>query len=211
MGHHRCGHSFKELACSTCFPAGPICLVPHYWACVFPQANNTTSRFSIASVRGNSSICCVRDHACSCNAFRFQMSNRANMAFERDAPKAARPSTLRWATPKPNQKRMRTQQTKLTPHRFAQPEKISQPGAQSETPSPSFTTAAACLAALPAPRNVASFHSPQEHSAAQSVAHKTHSAIASPSANNVVMLMFPLCVVSPTRRSSGTCRKRPAP
>ena len=41
---------------------------------------------------------------------------------------------------------MRAQQTKLTPHRFAHPEKISQPGAQLETPSPSFATAAACLA-----------------------------------------------------------------
>ena len=39
------------------------------------------------------------------------------------------------------------QQTKLAPHRFAKPEKISQPGAQPETPSPSFATAAACLAA----------------------------------------------------------------
>ena len=53
----------------------------------------------------------------------------------------------RWATPKPNQKRMCTQQTKLTLHRFAQPEKISQPGAQPETPSPSLATAAAGLAA----------------------------------------------------------------
>jgi len=52
---------------------------------------------------------------------------------------------LRWATPKPNQKRMRTQQTKLTPHCFAQPEKISQPGSQPEAPSPSFATAAAWL------------------------------------------------------------------
>jgi len=40
---------------------------------------------------------------------------------------------------------MRAQQTKLTPHRFAHPEKISQPGAQPETPSPSSVTAAACL------------------------------------------------------------------
>ena len=39
------------------------------------------------------------------------------------------------------------QQTKLTPHRLAQLEKISQPDAQPETPSPSFVTAAACLAA----------------------------------------------------------------
>ena len=40
---------------------------------------------------------------------------------------------------------MRTQQTKLTPHPFAQPEKISQPGVQPGTPSPSFATAADCL------------------------------------------------------------------
>ena len=41
---------------------------------------------------------------------------------------------------------MRAQQTKLTPHCFAQPEKVSQPDAQLETPSPSFATATACLA-----------------------------------------------------------------
>ena len=135
-----------------------------------------------------------------------------NPAFERDAAKARRPSTLRWATPKPNQKRMCRQQTKLAPHCFAQPEEISQPWAQPRTPSPSFATAAAWLTPRvsgTAQRGIVP--SPQEHSGAKSVAHKAHSAIASPSANTVVMLMFPLCVFSPTRRSSGTCRKRPAP
>ena len=70
-----------------------------------------------------------------------------NFTLKRDAAEARRPLAPRWATPKPNQKRMRTQQTKLTPHCFAQPEKISQPGAQPETPSPLFATAAACFAA----------------------------------------------------------------
>ena len=118
----------------------------------------------------------------------------------------------RWATPKPNQKRMRTQQTKLTPHRFAHPEKISQPGAQPETPSPSFATAAACLttrAYRSAQRGIVP-HLARTLCRKACLA-KAHSVIASPSANTVVMLMFPLCVVSPTRRSSGTCRKRPAP
>jgi len=48
---------------------------------------------------------------------------------------------------KTKSKRMRTQQTKLTPHRLAYPEKISQPWAQPETPSPSFATTSACLTA----------------------------------------------------------------
>ena len=60
-----------------------------------------------------------------------------------------------WACPliqtlgntKTKSKRMRTQQTKLTQHRFAQPEKISQPWAQPRTPSPAFATASASLTA----------------------------------------------------------------
>ena len=135
-----------------------------------------------------------------------------NPALKRDAAKARRPLTLRWATPKPNQKRMCRQQTKLIQRRFVQPEKISQPCAQLETPSPSFATAAACLttrASRTAQRGIVPLTA--RTPAAKSVAHKAHSAIASPSANTVVMLMFPPCVASPTRRSSGTCRKRPAP
>ena len=139
-------------------------------------------------------------------------SNRPNPALKRDVPQAARPLAQRWATPKPNQKRMCGQQTKLIQRRFAQPEKVSQPGAQPETSSPSFTTAAAWLTT----RASGTTHHgivllPQEHSAAKPVAHKAHSAIASPSANTVAMLVFPLCAASPTRRSSGTPQKRGAP
>ena len=122
------------------------------------------------------------------------------------------PSISRWATPKPNQKRMRTQQTKMTPHRFAQPEKISQPGAQPETPSPSLAAAATCLAARASGTAQRGIVPHLARTLGRKVCRaRAHSAIASPSANTVVMLMFPLCVVSPTRRSSGTCRKRPAP
>ena len=87
-------------------------------------------------------FCQHRGHA-NVSALRRQ----PNPALKRDVPQAARPLAQRWATPKPNQKRMRTPQTKLTQRRFAQPEKISQPGSQLETPSPSFVTAATCLAA----------------------------------------------------------------